>query len=189
MLPSVSTSVSVSGIVSLLDEEHATRVHQLWAQLRDEFGVRFLYDQVPIPHFSYHVAATYDREKTKTLLQEIANRMKPFMAKTGGLGIFTGEKPVLFVNVARSPEMARLHDTLWPALAALSEESQAYFQPTAWIPHITLAQGDLSHEKLLEVVRWLGPQNFSWTFEVNTLTMIEWTGERNELHQFRFNGN
>jgi 2'-5' RNA ligase len=177
-----------SGIVSLLDEEHATRVHKLWAHLRDEFGVRFLYEQVPIPHFSYHVASVYDREKTKTLLSEIAARMKPFTAKTGGLGIFTGAQPVLFVNVARSPELARMHDTLWPALAALSEDAQAFYQPTAWMPHITLAQGDLSHDKLLDVLRWLGPQDFNWTFEVNTLTMIEWTGTRNEVHQFRFNG-
>ncbi|NJM42400.1 MAG: 2'-5' RNA ligase family protein [Anaerolineae bacterium] len=163
-------------------------MHQLWAKPRDDFGVRFLYEQVPIPHFSYHVASAYDREKTKTLLSEIASRMKPFTVKTGGLGIFTGAQPVLFVNVARSPEMARLHDTLWPALAALSEEAQPYYQPTAWMPHITLAQGDLSHEKLQEVLHWLGGQNFFWTFEVNTLTMIEWTGMRNEVHQFKFNG-
>jgi 2'-5' RNA ligase len=177
----------VSAVVSLLDEEHASRVHQLWVQLRDRFGVRFLYEQVPIPHFSYHVATAYDREKTQALLSEIASRTKPFAAKTGGLGIFTGANPVLFVNVARSPEMARLHEILWPALAALSEEAQPHYQPTVWAPHITLAQGDLTHDKLLEVLGWLSSQNFNWTFEVNTLTMIEWTGARNEVHQFRFN--
>jgi hypothetical protein len=47
------------GVVSLLDAEHATAVHQLWAEFERELGLK---TELPPPHYSYHIAEIYQED-------------------------------------------------------------------------------------------------------------------------------
>ncbi len=107
------------GIVSLLDNEHNQLVEELWAELEQEFSVRGVYI-TPYPHFSYHVAQDYDVDKIEPILQRITSNITTFKAKTSGLAIFTGASPVLYIPVARSLELTKLHQELWQEISPAS---------------------------------------------------------------------
>jgi len=48
----------------------------------------------------------------------------------------------------------------------------AYYRPEQWIPHITLADGDVLKKLLLDVVRLLSERDFNWEIEVTNLSLI-----------------
>ncbi len=64
-----------------------------------------------------------------------------------------------------------------------------YYSPEMWMPHITLAHGDIDQDKLAEILRVLCGSSFHWEMSVNNLSMIYDTGTEQGLRcRFNFNG-
>lgn len=167
-------------VVSLLDERHERLVEDLWAELDRAFGLRGV-SMTPFPHFSYQVAGGYDPDALRPILQRCARDQQPFAVRTGGLGLFTGPNPVLYVPVVRDEPLTRFHGALWSNLAGAGAGVLPYYRPESWLPHITLAHGDLTRDTLPAIVRALGARDFGWEIAVETLDLIYDTGERQEL--------
>ena len=174
------------GVVSLLDDEHYTQLEAIWQELEDNFGVRGIY-VTPFPHFTYQVAVEYEVKAVETILHNLASRTSPFKIMTAGLGIFNAAQPVLYIPVVRSPELSALHAEIWSEIEQTpSCDVASYYRPEMWVPHITLAHGDIDHEKLPDIVRLLAPRNFHWEMTVNNLSLIYDTGTEQGL-RCRFN--
>ncbi len=176
------------GVVSLLDDEHYTQLEGIWQELDHNFGVRGIY-VTPYPHFTYQVAEVYDVKAVETILHRLAARLRPFSVRTAGLGVFTLAHPVLYIPVVRSPELSALHREIWNEISHTSNcDVAAYYQPEMWVPHITLAHGDIDHEKVSEIIRVLAARNFHWEMMVNNLSLIYDTGTEQGLRcRFNFN--
>jgi 2'-5' RNA ligase len=173
-------SMAMHGVVSLLDDEHYALVEHLWDELEAGLGVRGLY-QTPIPHFSYHVAEGYDVHLLEPILRRLASRCAMFRARTAGLGVFPGDHPVLYVAVVRSPALSALHQKLWRELAGASTGAVEYYHPERWMPHITLAHGDMFKDHLPDIVQMLSARAFDWEIEVNNLALICDAGATQEV--------
>ena len=177
----------MNGIVSLLDDKHYKLVENLWAELEREFSIQGIY-VTPFPHFSYQVAEHYEVELLESVLQRFVLKSAKFKVKTTGLGIFTGVQPVLFIPVVRSPEITLFHQTLWLEISGVGSGIIAYYSAENWIPHVTLAQGDIHPDNLPEIVRFLSKREFNWEITVNNLAFIHDTDLKQELRS-RFNFN
>jgi 2'-5' RNA ligase len=176
------------GVVSVLEEPHLGQVHQIWAEMNRQFGVGSL-EATAVPHFSYHVAPTYDLEKVKTVLLEMRATTPPLTVRTTGIGIFPGALPVLYIPIARSPELQALHTRLWPKLQAIAHDSLDYYAPHNWFPHITLGHKDITPEQLSPIVTWLNRQSLAWAIQVTNLTLLHDNGERHvPLHLEKLKG-
>lgn len=164
------------GLVTVLEGVHEERVRQLWAGLRRRFGVGSS-AVVHFPHFSYHVAEAYDFERVTAVLRHIAAQTAPFTVNATGVGIFSGEEPVLYVPVARSRALDALHTNVWTAVDSLSRNSVAYYAPDGWFPHITLGHDDVTAENLGAIVAWLNEQPLTWSIPVNNIAVLQEAGE------------
>ena len=174
------------GVVSLLDDEHYRVVEDVWAELSRKFGVHGIYS-TPFPHFTYQVSEEYDTEAVEAALRGVAERSAPFRARTAGLGVFCAARPVLHVPVVRSPELERFHAEVWRAVGRPpAGEVARFYDARMWVPHVTLAQGDIDADRLGEIVRVLVARNFHWEMEVNNLSLIYDTGTEQGL-RCRFN--
>jgi 2'-5' RNA ligase len=172
--------MTMHGVVSLLDDEHYALVEDLWDELEKRLGVRGLYN-TPFPHFSYHVAEGYDVDLLESILPRLASRCATFRVRTAGLGVFSGDHPVLYVAVVRSPTLTALQQTLWQELAGASVGTVEYCDPEQWVPHITLANGDVLKDQLPEIVRMLSPRAFDWDIAASNLSLIYDTGTAQEV--------
>ncbi len=126
----------------------------------------------PFPHFSYHVANCYDSADLDRALAPLIADMAPLRARTGGLGVFSGAAPVLFVAVVRTAELSALHRMVTAAVTPAAHGPVAYYEPEQWIPHITLAMGDTDAERVAAAMRLLADRDFTWEVEVDTLAWI-----------------
>lgn len=174
------------GVVSLLDDEHYALVEEVWRELSEKFGVRGIY-ATPFPHFTYQVSEEYDARAVERALRRIASRARPFKVRTGGLGVFCLAQPVLYVPVVRAPDLEDIHRRVWRDVSREpTGEAANYYEASQWLPHVTLAHGDIDRDQLAEIVRVLAARDFHWELEVNNLSLIYDTGSEQGL-RCRFN--
>lgn len=175
-------------IISLLDERHSNLVKKIWGEIERRFGIQSLYTP-PIPHFSYQVAEDYDLELLESILRESAKKIKEFRIKTTGLGIFTGEQPVIYIPIIRSPKLLQLHKILWRETQLTGRGIMDLYEPERWMPHITLAQRGLNNYNLPRILRLLSRYDLNWEITVGSISFIYDTGEKQELRfNFEFSG-
>lgn len=170
------------GIVSLLDEEHNAVMESIWSEFKDKFGVHGVH-KTPVAHFSYHVSNHYDQELLQDILQDVIRESQPFTIQTHGLGIFTGAHPVLYVTIGFDETMYALQRKIYQAIEHIAIEPLAYYTPGRWVPHITLAEGDVSHDMLPDVIRLLSERDFYWEIEVNNLSLLG--SEEGKIHELQ----
>ncbi|MBN2910786.1 2'-5' RNA ligase family protein [Polycladomyces sp. WAk] len=164
-------------IVSLLDEHHYQQVENLWAELRNKFGLDGIY-KTPYPHFSYQIAEEYDFQRVEDELKRLSRQIPSFSIRTSGLGIFTGTDPVLYVPIVRSSLLDSIHRTLLTRISNAANKTSPYYGPDHWIPHITIAQWNLDKNLLSKAISYVYDYNFYWTIQVNNFAIIEDDGKR-----------
>ncbi|HEY0323377.1 MAG TPA: 2'-5' RNA ligase family protein [Pyrinomonadaceae bacterium] len=167
-------------VVSLLDDSNSQMVEKLWAVIEKEFGIRGVY-QTPFPHISYHVSGDYDVEKVKTVMYVFARHTSPFRVRSCGLGVFTGANPVLYIPIVRSPQLAEFQHELWHQVTKASGHLEFAYRPARWVPHITLAQHDLTQRSLGAIVRKLCTMELNHQVTINNLALVYDTGGRADV--------
>jgi 2'-5' RNA ligase len=170
----------MQGIVSLLDGEARERVEQLWEELRRDFGVRGIHAK-RFPHFSYHVAEEYDLGRLRPELEQLSGATRGFSAQTSGIGIFTRKEPVIYLPGVRSGELQHIHGDVARLAEPLAVGINEYYAAEIWIPHITIAEGDVDILVLPEIVRRLGERNFRWELTVTNLAVIRAVEDAQEI--------
>ena len=179
------------GVVTVLAEPHYARVEVLWRELKARFGVDHP-GAACIPHFSYHISPEYDVDAVVQILVETAVATPPFTLRTTGLGIFSGENPVVYLPIGRSPQLQTVHSTLWarlPKIAHGEAPESGYYNAFNWFPHVSLGQSNITTENLGAIVTWLNSQPLLWEIEVNNLTLMRAEGPRHtSLHRAELQG-
>ena len=170
----------MQGIVSLLDGEARDRIEQLWEELRRDFGVRGSHSK-RFPHFSYHVADEYDLTHLRSALEQLAGATRNFSTQASGIGIFTRKEPVIYLPVVRSNELQSIHGDIARLGEPLATGINEYYAGEIWIPHVTIAEGDVDILVLPEIVRRLGERNLRWEIRVTNLAVIRATESVQEI--------
>ena len=153
-------------ILSILPEPYNEKIKEIWALLENKHGANGVMI-APFPHFSWQGAMEYEQKGLELTLKTIANLSKPFRIQTSGIGLFTGQYPVIFIHVIKSPQLMRIHQQIWSALRPLGRDFNPHYEPDVWQPHITLAMGDVRNEQLGQIVQSLVNYDFNWEFLVD----------------------
>lgn len=170
---------------SLLDEEHSARVIAIWEALKDEFGLEGVFIS-PAPHFSYQTARDLDLEMLERVVGDIAAGARPLKVRTSGVGVFTGDRPTVYLPIVRTPELTKLQLALWSAGAMATSKPSPEYHPARWMPHVTLAQGDVSPALLSQVVDHLNRSELDWEMEVDNLAIVRGKGDKPQEVLARF---
>lgn len=134
-------------IASLLDPISELAIRDLWDRLELRCGLVGI-KTTPLPHFTWQGADDYQMKMVEQVLTETAEDMNPFVARTSGLGVFTGVQPVVYVPLVKDESLLRIHKMLWDRLEPYSVIPNGYYSPARWVPHITLALHEVDAERL-----------------------------------------
>lgn len=161
----------MDGVASIIPEPFYSMVEDIWAQLAQDCGVQGIM-ATPVPHFSWHVAEGYDQEALRQILEEVCKDTAPFLVQTSGLGIFSRERPVVYLALVKTQEMLEFHQHLADRLEPVAQGINYYYAPTNFMPHITLVFEDICLENIECVLGQLIFRPFQWTFLVDNLALI-----------------
>jgi 2'-5' RNA ligase len=174
------------GLISKLDHVTNGKVNDLLLELETRCGLKGIQSS-PFPHFTWQVTEGYDLPRLKESLTSICFEVEPFAVRTTGIGIFTGEKPTIYLSIFKNKPLIQLHDLLWQATQSLRLDPSPYYAPNQWVPHITLGYNDVRPDNIGCVMEKLAFQSFDWTVEIDNLIYIsQIVGEKAETIQFQF---
>jgi 2'-5' RNA ligase len=178
----------MQAIISRLDQNTSKIVRNLWGKLYDECGLNAIYT-IPTPHVTWFAADEIDLDLSLPLLSEIAEGSMAFTLHTFGLGIFSGEKPVLYLPMVKTLEMIHLHCKIWEQLESHAKAKKLYYSPKMWVPHITLALKDLTRENMACAVNAIGFDPIELYVVIDNLIVAEYeeTSLGEILFQYDFN--
>ncbi len=177
------------GLVSLLPDEYYRKVEDIWQMLEEECGLTGI-KVTPFPHFSWLIASDFDWGALKRKMEEIASQTRPFNVQTGGIGLFSGPSPVIFIPVVRTDELNRLHRRVWDAIQPIGVEISPFYAPQYWMPHISLGYQDVTNKNIDCAMQELAFRTFNWKFDADNISFIhEPDGEIGKLfYQYKFKG-
>jgi 2'-5' RNA ligase len=175
----------MEGVVTILSQPYYEMVEDLWAELGAVCGLASV-KATDIPHFSWHVAETYPHGKLTPILEDLCAKAHPFWVRTSGLGVFTGEKCVLYVSLVTDSTLIQFHKILWESLDGIGVKASSYYSPGHWAPHITLALDGLEAAELGCTMKQLAYRSFAWEMQVDHLAIIGETGLKNGVDWLRF---
>jgi 2'-5' RNA ligase len=159
------------GIVTLLDLPVNAQVETIWQELEMECGLVGI-KITPLPHFSWQISNNYESDRTLEILERVAQTSPPFQVLASGLGIFTGQTPVIYIPVVKDENLLRLHARLWEETRQMVAGASSYYSPHRWMPHITLASGDVDVAKLNCAMRRLAFKSLELEISVDNLAMV-----------------
>jgi 2'-5' RNA ligase len=163
-------------IVSLLDAEHSDKLNQLIYSLEREFGLKEV-QKTPYPHITWLTVNDGSLQNLKKTLGDVTGICCRFRISTTGLGIFTGEKPVLYIPVLRTENVNQFHGQLHEAVSLVCQEINPYYHPDVWMPHLSLALGDTTPQVVSQALLFLNQQDFRWKVELDNLTLLTKKGD------------
>lgn len=178
----------MQAIVSALDDPHREMVDSIWGELKAVFGLQGVIGSTR-PHFTYHVAEAYDADTISDALRGVARATVPFAIETHGLGVFRGDETVLYLHVSPSPALMAVHQRVWDAVASIAADAKPVYAVETWVPHITLAIGDLTEDVLPLALQLLNRRTYEWAIPVTNLCLIEDTSSAvGEWRRFALRG-
>lgn len=169
--------MKIYALVTLLEPRYQELLLGVCEALQQQFCVCGLY-ATTYPHFSYQVAEEYDLTQLEARVTAVARQMPPLRVRATTFGVFPVAQPIIYLSVVRTEALSRLHRRLWEATAGLAAGMVTHYHPQYWIPHITLAHGDVARENLADVLYWLQEHALDWELSIDNVALIYAEGFR-----------
>lgn len=163
--------MNVFAVATVLDIQNDPESAEAWDRVEEAFSQADLAEP-GLLHFSWHVAASYRTDWIEDCLRETAKDLSLILTTSTGLGIFTNEKPVLYLPVSKNRLIADLHHHLWKRLEPIAENVNRYYDPENWIPHITLAYENANAEQICQMASLLLKQEMVFRLRIDHLALI-----------------
>lgn len=164
-------------VTSLLDAEHSERVLDLIHQLEQRFGICAV-KTTPYPHITFLTAEVAKLSDLKQYLEDFSRNFHTITVRSTGLGIFPGEKPIIYIPILRTPPLNALHDRLYSDVSQFSQDMGLYYNSELWLPHVTLALHDTNQEMLGPILSYLSRFNFNWQISLDNLAILKKSGDK-----------
>jgi len=160
------------GIAALLDDKHTQIMKDIWHELDTQLGIKHPFDN-PIPHITHIQARAIKEPEFYEAFNKFAQSQAPFIVRTVGLGLFTGEKYALYVSVVRNPELTAIQTDLIATLASSLEGIRETHFINNWIPHISIMIPGMGQEQIAPVIDLLSKRDFTWEFRVRKMIVLD----------------
>ena len=164
----------MNGLVSLLPQPHYDQVLQLWHSLETRFGIQTgQISQYP-PHISWLTVNDFPLKNLEIEFRSLASKNEPFQIRTSGIGVFSRPKPVIYITVIKDDSLTKFHHQIWQLGQSHIPEDQIIqlYNPTFWLPHITLINIEPAPSNLGEILSELSYSPFQWEMTIDHIAFL-----------------
>jgi len=108
----------------------------------------------------------------KEKLNLIRKKTFPFVLSTNGIGIFTGKRPAVYIQIKPSVQILDFQKELYETFSDHSDGLKKFYAPDRWIPHISLAIEDIDNDNIGKVMKYLLPNTFKHDMRIETISLV-----------------
>ncbi len=131
------------GVMTILEgplRDEALRLWRIFEMDHGSVGVQ----SFAHPNLTFGVGRCREPEVLARRLAELAGELRPFELRVSGVGFFSEPQRVAYLRVAVTRQLGRIHRSVDKVLEECCDEPAGIYRPARWIPHVTIAMGDLS---------------------------------------------
>ncbi|HHV01851.1 MAG TPA: hypothetical protein GXX68_06725 [Defluviitoga tunisiensis] len=162
----------MQALLSILPQPHYDKIYKIWDDLETKFGIKWVKNNISIPHLTWNVAENYNIENFTEVIKTSIKTLNSITIKTQGLGLFTGDKITLYLPIKPTKELLEFHLFLWNLVNVNNTKLNKYYSPTNWIPHITLAVEDINKENVGTVVSYLSKKKLKLQIKLESVSVV-----------------
>ena len=115
-------------VASLLDQEHTDKVNQIVNQLDTIFGLKGV-QLTPYPHLTWLTTDVAKMSDLKDYLRKLSEQSQPLTARTMGIGIFPGDKPVIYIPDFAYPRNQPFSRAAFPGNRRIQRTDRPFLRP------------------------------------------------------------
>lgn len=143
----------------------------LWDDLHRMFGISRI-KTTSFPHLTWVIAKQSNEVLVDKQLNTISKKSSPFVLSTNGIGLFTGKRPAIYIQIKPSIYILEFQKQLYDLLSDHSEELKKFCAPDRWIPHISVAIEDINVSNIGKVMAYLLPNTFKYDIRIEKVTLV-----------------
>jgi 2'-5' RNA ligase len=141
----------IYALASLFDFADDPKMVLAWERIEHVFNIAGI-ALTHLPHFSWHVAQSYEFNGLDQRLNTFVKDLEPFHLHIAGAGIFSGENPVIYLPVTKTPVISGIHNSLSKWIGDFTTTTNPNYDPEFWIPHITLSGENFNSDGICQVL-------------------------------------
>jgi len=148
----------------------------MWRLFEEEYNSRAM-QSFPHPHMSFQAGISEDLQAIDLDLQKLTSQISPFPVAIGGIDIFEKPERVIFLSVTKTKELQKIHKKIDHLLQEHCSRTFRFYSPPDWLPHITLAQGDLTLNQFRKAKKDLENYHPHYKLILHNICLVRWYGQ------------
>ncbi len=161
----------MNGIVTKLPEFIKYEVESIWNLFKVKLNMERIMS-TSFAHITWVIANCCDEERVNEVLEKFGRTKTPFVVKTNGIGIFTGKRPAMYIQIKPDIEMLNFQNELFGLFSPYAYRMKKNYRKEVWIPHISLATEDLSTENITAAVKWILHKSLKYDIRIDSFSLV-----------------
>ncbi|NTV36644.1 MAG: 2'-5' RNA ligase family protein [Anaerolineaceae bacterium] len=158
-------------VATLFDIQANAGVKTLWHLLESTCKLSGIFS-TPTPHMTWFGAEELDEIKVVQCIDDVICHVKPFDLRCSGYGVFTNTNPIIYLSLVKTEHLLHVHKLIWEAVYPKLLYPHELYSPENWIPHITLAYGDVDVNNIGCAIRSIVEIDSCVSFQIDNVSLI-----------------
>jgi len=159
-------------IIFNFDKKSDKKIRKVFRFLKEKNLAPYMHESKNSPHIGTAIFDSYDEKLATTILPDFAEKHPPISLQFAGMGIFTGESPVIYFSPVVTNELLELHKELNTLMFPYINNPLSLYMPGNWMPHCTIGF-KFPKKNLSEIIHELNNIEFPIDFIINSFQLIE----------------
>lgn len=161
------------GVVSILEGEAYEETKKMWRLFERKYNSRAI-QNFPQPHLSFQGGLSEDLKTIDSKLKILSSEISSFPITIGGINTFEKPERVIFLSVAKTKELQKIHKKIDNLLQKYCSQTFRFYTPQNWLPHITLAQDDLTPNRFRKAKKDLENYHPHYRLILHHICLVRW---------------
>ncbi len=161
----------MNGLISLMPDFLHEEILKIWKELNVLFGLNRVQSTL-YPHVTWIISKSCDEYEIIKWLENERKKHFSFNIKTNGIGIFTGKRPAIYIQIKQNEQLIKFQKHLYNKYNPEAEDIKKLYLPENWIPHISLAIEDVNGNNISSVIKHLLPITFKHEIKITGISLV-----------------
>ena len=176
--------VEIVGVLSILEGSLKDEVLNLWERFEIQYDSKGV-QTFDYPNISFQGGFCDDLDVLKSSLEKAVRMLKPYNIEIDGIGSFDIPTKVIYLKIVPTDELKVVHDMIKNIIVKCCKKVFEQYSPKFWIPHISIAMGDLTVEAFYQAKKDFKDFEFKRKQKISNINIVKVCNDTGKVNLLR----
>lgn len=164
--------MEIVGVLSILESSLKDEVLKLWELFEIKYGSKGV-QTFDYPNISFQGGFCDDLDVLKSSIDKAVSKLRPYDIEIDGIDSFDIPSKVIYLKVIPTDELKVVHDKVNNIVVKCCKNVFEQYSPKFWIPHISIAMGDLTDNAFYQAKRDFNDFEFRRKQKISNINVVK----------------